>query len=145
MEIDNLILVNRIRGISPFYIPNDLISCDNNENNFHEFVNPNLTPLVRKEVYDAFNHLHEDALKMGYNIIIDSGFRTYAYQQEIKNNIFFENLDQIRKENRDISLEKAKLLAERLTNKYVAMPGHSEHHTGLAIDIVKLVDGKCIT
>ena len=31
---------------------------------------------------------------------------------------------------------------EEYTNKYVAKPGHSEHHTGIAIDVGIVVDGK---
>ena len=30
------------------------------------------------------------------------------------------------------------------TKQYVAIPGHSEHHTGLAIDVSFVVDGKIV-
>lgn len=50
------------------------------------------------------------------NIVPISGWRSIKEQQSIWENSVLEN-------------------GEAFTRKYVALPGHSEHHTGLAIDI----------
>lgn len=117
------ILVNKKNALTKEYVPNDLVITDNNENNFHKYFNPNLKPTVREEVFFAFKELQKAALNDGLNIIVDSGFRSYEYQQEVwdKNVI-------------NKGLEHAK--------KYVAPPGTSEHQTGLAVDIAVFIDGK---
>ena len=56
------------------------------------------------------------ALKDGVKLKIISGFRSYGYQEEIYN-IY------------------VKEFGEAKTNTFSAKPGHSEHQTGLAIDI----------
>ena len=60
--MDNLILVNRENSLDKNYVPNDLVICDENENNFHEYLDPNLKPTVRKEVFNHFQELRNNAL-----------------------------------------------------------------------------------
>ena len=110
------ILVNKEFPLEENYIPSNLVITDNNENNFHKFVNPNLKPMINEKVFEQFKKLQKAAIKDKYNFIIDSGYRSYSYQQEIFNSI---------------ELEKGIKYAK----KYVALPGYSEHQTGLAIDI----------
>lgn len=110
------ILVNKNNPLLKTYKPSDLVITDNNSFNYHNYVDPLHKPSVREEVYFAFIELQKNALKDNYLLIIDSGFRSYDYQQEIWDfNV------------REKGLEHAK--------KYVAIPGESEHQTGLAIDI----------
>lgn len=110
------ILVNKNNPLLKTYKPSDLVITDNNSLNYHNYVDPLHKPSVREEVYFAFKELQKNALKDNYLLIIDSGFRSYDYQQEIWDfNV------------REKGLEHAK--------KYVAYPGESEHQTGLAIDI----------
>ena len=58
----------------------------------------------------------EDAKKDGFVMLIDSGYRSYKRQQEVW----------------DMFIDKVGL---EETKKQVALPGTSEHQTGLAVDI----------
>ena len=79
---------------------------------------------VEKKTYDAFLGLQEDVLKNdGIQTVLLGSYRTIKQQEEI----FERNLS-------EFGLE--------YTRKYVAKPGYSEHHTGLAIDVGILLEGK---
>ena len=79
---------------------------------------------VEKKTAEAYLKLREDLRENDHVIIeLDSTYRTVKRQQEI--------WDEFEKEK---GLE--------YTQKYVAVPGTSEHHTGLAIDIMIIKDGK---
>ena len=80
---------------------------------------------VEKKAAEAYKKLREELLNEGITIELDSTYRTVSKQQEIWND--FE--------------EK---YGEEYTKKYVAVPGTSEHHTGLAIDIKIVKDGEVI-
>ena len=81
---------------------------------------------IEKKTYEAFLRLREDLLKND-NIQAEliSVYRTIPEQEAT----FERYLNQF-------GLEYAKT--------YVAIPGHSEHHTGLAIDVGVMIDGKII-
>lgn len=76
------------------------------------------TVKIEKKAAKAFEELREDLKKEYSDFVIeaDSTYRSVARQQEI--------WDQFLQEH-----------GEEYTKKYVAVPGTSEHHTGLAIDI----------
>ena len=133
--MDKLLLVNKSYGIDEGYVPNDLVVCDNNENNFHHFLNPNLKPMIRKEVYEYFTKLRTEALKCGFDIIIDSGFRSSDYQKDIWCDHYFKEYLKLKKECPSMSDMLVNALATNNTDLLVARPGHSEHQTGFAIDI----------
>ena len=80
---------------------------------------------IEKKTYEAFLQLRQDLLENdGIQTELISVYRTVP-QQEATFQRYLTNF----------GLEYA--------NKYVAKPGHSEHHTGLAIDVgVLLPDGK---
>lgn len=78
---------------------------------------------VEKKAYEAYVSLKEDLAKQGIEIGIDSSYRSVEEQERIM---------------RDFT-EK---YGEDYARKTVAVPGTSEHHTGLAIDIVPKVDGE---
>ncbi len=81
---------------------------------------------IEKKTYEAFLRLREDLLKNdGIQTELISIYRTVKQQQET----FERYLNQF-------GLEYA--------NKYVAKPGHSEHHTGIAIDVGIMLDGKLL-
>ncbi len=67
-------------------------------------------------VKDAFNALQSDAQSIGLNIYPASGYRSYENQERIYNKYIEKD-----------GLEKA--------DTYSARPGHSEHQTGLVIDV----------
>lgn len=77
---------------------------------------------VEKEAYDAYLGLKADLEKDGIYVDLDSARRSVSAQQEIW----------------DSFLEK---YGEEYTKTYVAVPGYSEHHTGLALDLYLNIDG----
>lgn len=82
-----------------------------------------LNRMAEEKTYLAFKSFQAYALKFGYDIEIESGYRSVDYQVKV-----FDNCAQKK------GLEYAK--------KYVATPGYSEHHTGLALDICLKKDDK---
>jgi len=80
--------------------------------------------LVEKKTYEAFLRLQEDVLKnCGIQTVLLGSYRTIQKQEEI-----FERY-----------IAKGGL---EYASKYAAKPGHSEHHTGLAIDVGIFLEGK---
>ena len=122
-------------------MPNDLVICDENENNFHEYLDPNLKPTVRKEVFNHFQELRNNALKEGFDIIIDSGYRSYEYQQNIWNDYLKLNIEALKNQNLEMDNDTLIQKATKLTDLYVARPGQSEHQTGLAFDFAVMRNG----
>ena len=78
---------------------------------------------VEKKAYDAYLLLKEDLEKEGVYVDLDSARRSVAEQQRIMD-------DFTEKYGADYAL------------KTVAQPGYSEHHTGLALDLYLIIDGK---
>ena len=74
--------------------------------------NPGLT----EETKRAFENMKRDAAKENISLFISSGFRSYNYQKTLYNGYV----------DRD---------GKKAAEKYSARPGHSEHQTGLAIDL----------
>ena len=74
------------------------------------------TVLVKPEVMEALNSMLLDFYTVTGNdgIIVNAGHRTEAYQQELYN----DELSETGQDSSDL----------------VALPGYSEHHTGLAVD-----------
>lgn len=115
------VLVNKENMLSIDYIPKNMYIVDNNENNFHNYLIDNIKPMLRMEVKPYIEKLIHDANNNGINIIVDSAFRSGNYQQMI--------LD--------------KLISEKGNEAYklIALPGASEHQTGLAIDFAIYENG----
>ena len=80
---------------------------------------------IEKEALKKYNELKEAMAKEGVEILLDSGYRSVKEQQEVWDD--FE--------------EKYGI---EYTKNTVAVPWYSEHHTGLAIDIVIKKDGVLI-
>ena len=116
---DYLILVNKDHPLDKNFVPEDLVEI--NEPTGTK-VDSTYVNRLNKEVYAHFKKMQEAALKEGYQIFIDSSYRTYEYQQ-----VLFDDL------------VSKKGLEYTLTS--VAKPGCSEHQTGLAIDILFMRDG----
>lgn len=78
---------------------------------------------VEKKTYEAFLGLQKDLLENdGIAVELISAYRTV----EAQTNTYNHHMEKFGPEH---------------TNKYVARPGHSEHHTGIAIDVGVVVDG----
>lgn len=80
------------------------------------------TFLVEEITLAHFNALREELLQDGIQIELDSTYRPREEQEEIWN-------------------EWKEKYGEEYCEKYLARPGFSEHHTGLAIDIGIVKDG----
>ena len=88
------------------YYPDDLVDVD-----------PSLGKgQLSKKTYDAFLDLHEAAYRQGYNLRVVSAFRSYSYQDGLYNKYL-------------------KVDPKEVVDTYSARPGHSEHQTGMAIDV----------
>ena len=111
-------LVNKDNPLDEFFLPEFLIEYLEYNG---EKIDPNYKTLVEKETLNAFFKMQEEAKKLGYWIIIDSAYRSYDYQKKI--------LD--------------KLIETKGNDAYktVALPGTSEHQTGLALDVALYRDG----
>ena len=80
---------------------------------------------VEKEVLEKYNELREALLRENVTIELDSCYRSVSAQEQIVKD-FTEKY------------------GEDYVKKYVAVPGYSEHHTGLAIDICIIKDGELV-
>lgn len=80
---------------------------------------------VEKKASEAYDKLKDELSEEGIIIELDSTTRSVAEQQTLWDNWTVE-------------------YGEDYVKKYVAVPGYSEHHTGLAIDIKLNKDGKII-
>ncbi|MGN0974130.1 MAG: D-alanyl-D-alanine carboxypeptidase family protein [Bacilli bacterium] len=78
-------------------------------------------PGLQKVAKDAYDRLAGDAKNNGYDIPLVSGFRSYETQKTIYNNY-------------------VSIYGEKETDTFSAKPGHSEHQTGLAMDVGKIDD-----
>ena len=81
---------------------------------------------VDERIYDPLTAMLDDAEALGYHLIVCSAYRSYDKQVEL-----FENRVQ-RYRNAGYSQEDA----YNKGKTSVSLPGCSEHHTGLAVDIV---------
>ena len=114
MDLDVTVLVNKKNMLDSSYVPLKMYVVDENEGNFHQFKDASLKPMLRSDIKEYVDKLINDAQGLGLPIIVDSGYRSYNYQQVV--------LDALIKEKGDEAF------------KLVALPGASEHQTGLAID-----------
>lgn len=79
--------------------------------------------VIEQETYDHFVALRDELLKQGVQIELDSVYRSIEDQKETWD-WFMENY------------------GEEYTKGHISPPGFSEHHTGLAVDIFIMKDGK---
>ena len=82
---------------------------------------------VDERIVDSYEKLAQAAKKANFPLVIISAFRSVAYQQTV----FDRNVQEVMTKN-GISEDEA--IAE--VKKTVTEPGYSEHHTGLAVDVV---------
>lgn len=104
-----LVLVNKNHKLSKDYIPSDLEKISLKYATEEKY--------LRKEAKVAFERLSEEARLRNYKIVATSTYRSYEYQDKLYN-YYVETK----------GLEYADLCSAR--------PGHSEHQTGLAVDVM---------
>lgn len=107
----NLILVNKDYKIPSGYDP-ELTELSNGQK-------------VDSRIYPQLQKMFDDARAAGLELFVREGYRTTQEQQKIMD----EKIEEYREEG--YSHSEAKELAE----KYVAIPGTSEHQLGLSVDI----------
>ena len=103
-----IILVNKYYYLDENYVPNNLEKI----NNQYALDNMKLV----KEAKEAFEKLSKDASKENLNIIAMSSYRSYSYQIDLYNRY-------------------AKSDGKEKADTYSGRAGHSEHQTGLAVDV----------
>ncbi len=79
--------------------------------------------MVERRTAESFKKMQEAVKELGMEILLDSGYRSPNRQEEIRREFIAE-------------------YGEAYASKYVAAPGTSEHHTGLAVDFVAKIGGK---
>ena len=117
-----LVLVNKEKALPSDYIPDDLV-IPNVEFSFTGEFERNF---MRKEAAVQLEQLFNDALENGIEVFAVSGYRSYDRQDTIYSN-------------------NIKRWGEERTNAVSAIPGHSEHQTGLAMDITSRSVGLQLT
>lgn len=108
----NLILVNPWQALPEDFTPN-LVEVDNEQR-------------IDARIEEAWYNWKQAALEAGHRLFFASGYRSIELQEANFNRTVQENINAGLSEQE--SVNKAK--------EYLTEPGHSEHHTGLALDIV---------
>ena len=104
---DNIILVNKLHGLNKNFIPNSLVKVDN----INFVKRENETMYIDSTTLTNLINMFDDAKKHNINLLLYSAYRSYDKQLSLwKDTPTFEDL-------------------------YKAVPGYSEHQTGLGVDI----------
>ncbi|MCK8825845.1 M15 family metallopeptidase [Fuchsiella alkaliacetigena] len=110
--LSRLVLVNKEQGLAPDFIPPDLIVVDIP----FPFAENSSRKKMRWEAAWMLENLFKQAEKEGIDLVGVSGYRSYQRQEEIfKQQVLLRGVEE----------------AKRVSAK----PGHSEHQTGLAMDL----------
>lgn len=109
MSKENTILVNKFNKLPENYEPQDLVDIS------IQYAYDNNR--IRSHVNAAYIEMAKDAKKEGLSLIASSSYRSYQNQEIIY--------------NRSVANSSVEI-----TDKTSARPGHSEHQTGLTIDIL---------
>lgn len=104
-----LMLVNKYHNLDETYSDDNLVDVSN----WYCYGDNKLL----EEAYDKFVEMYNAAKKEDLKLIIYSSYRDYEYQEDLYN---------------DNKKNKGKEYADN----YVARAGHSEHQTGLAVDLI---------
>lgn len=108
-QVDSM--MNKERALPSDYVPSDLVKLEVPT----VLPNPEINQL-RKVASDALTALFQEAKKEGFTLKARSGYRSYATQDGLYRSNVAKN-------------------GQTYADKYSARPGHSEHQTGLAMDI----------
>ena len=104
-----LLINNKYYQLPEDYEPNNLVDISVQ----HAYGKDNK---IVSEVYEAFKQMFNDAKKENITLIINSSYRSFKEQKEVYNSYLQKH-------------------GVEYTDKYAARPGHSEHQTGLALDL----------
>ena len=107
-------LVNKHRYISKDYVPDDLVDMEDGYAN-----NAYGVKQIRRETYEQFKKMVDDAKKEGIEFYAESGYRDYDYQETLY---------------RDYANE----YGEAKANTFAARAGFSEHQLGTTLDLANI-------
>ncbi len=113
--IDYMVLVNKENALPDKW--EDEVSLTKSTNSLGDEVQ------TESRAYDAYLELKKDLEADGVYVDLDSAFRGVEAQKKIVEDF-------------------TKKYGETYVKQYVAVPGFSEHHTGLALDLYLNIDGK---
>lgn len=102
-------LVNKHRHLDKKFVPDNLVKIESPYTEEKDLK-------CSRVALDAFKKMSKEAKKEGYDIVINSAYRSYQ--------------DQV-----DLEELYLKAYGQSYVDKFVAKPGYSEHQTGLAFDI----------
>lgn len=106
-------IVNKYYQLDETYEPSDLVEINTNAGTYGSSYSKHT---ARKVVYDDFQALKQACINKGFELYVTSGYRSTVWQKEIYNHMV-----------ETYSVERADETCSR--------PGHSEHTTGLGLDI----------
>lgn len=112
--IDGIMMVNKT-----YPLPSDYIPLDTYESAFNRTNTCNTC--INKIAYNAFLDMKADALTLGLNLKLSSGYRPYSTQKTIYNNYIARD-------------------GKTAADTYSARPGYSEHQSGLCFDLNSISD-----
>jgi len=107
------VLVNKYYQLPRDYIPRDLEPVISDYSDGEH--------CLRHEARFALENMGKEANNQGISIKACSAFRSYDYQEEVY----------LRKKTDMVTMEEYQIERDRVS----ARPGHSEHQTGLAVDV----------
>ena len=114
-----LALVNEKHPLDTSYVPANLTEISGGKQ-------------VDSRMADSLNKMLDDAKKAGLSMYVTSGYRSYEKQRDVFNTTMQDWINQ----------GYTPLNAYDETKKSVAIPGTSEHATGLAVDIMSTKYGE---
>ncbi len=122
LDKGKLVLCNKYLKLPDNYEPDDL---EDISNEYFINGNPNVRKM-RKEAKDAFERLSRASVEAGYSVYGQSAYRPYNMQV----NLYNRAVNSLGRAQADID---------------TARPGHSEHQTGLTIDVSSTKDGNMLS
>lgn len=111
LNLDNLDILPEIEEIDGVTYVDDILIV-----NEEYALPPDFNPGLEQEVIDAYTEMFQDGAEEGLEFVVVSDFRSYQEQEQLYN-------DYVEREG------------EEEANQYSALPGHSEHQSGLAFDV----------
>ena len=108
-EYSETVLANKYRQLGEKYVPDDLMKIQ-------EKYSVDEEQYLTKVAAEAFEEMAQAAEEEGYYILANSAYRSYQDQQETYDTY-------------------KEAYGQNYVDNYVALPGYSEHQTGLALDV----------
>ena len=104
------VLANKYNKLDEIFQPKNISKINS------KYSKDNSQQYLSKVAQVAFEEMCENAIKDGKYLLANSAYRSYQDQQDVYNTYL-------------------KLYGQTYVNNYVAVPGYSEHQTGLALDV----------